>query len=292
MVENHSLQQAQQHHTRRRPVILITGASSGMGFATARRLARMGCIVYGAARHVERMDPLRADGVHPLFLDLTDEQSMRKAIATVLQEQGRVDALVNNAGYGQLGALEDVPLSAARRQFDVNVFGMIRLTQLVLPSMRAHRFGRIVNVSSMVGRLSLYMGGWYNATKHAVEALSDSLRMEVAPFGIAVSIIEPGAVRSRWAQIATDHLLSSADPHNGGTGAYRHQVRRAARNLLRAENPHLASDPDVVAKAITDAILSPTPRTRYRVGFGAKPVIAAHALLPDRVFDWFMTCLG
>lgn len=263
-----------------------------MGFATARRLARLGCVVYGAARHVDRMDPLREDGVRPLHLDLTDERSMREAVETVLHEQGRVDALVNNAGYGQLGALEDVPLSAARRQFDVNVFGMVRLTQLVLPSMRRQRSGRIVNVSSMVGKLSLYMGGWYNATKHAIEALSDSLRMEIAPFGIAVSVIEPGAVRSNWARIAAGNLLSFADPREGGTGAYRDQARTAARNLLRAENPRLASDPDVVARAITDAVLSPRPRTRYRIGFGAKPVIAAHALLPDRVFDWFMTHLG
>src|SRR5215207_11623280 len=179
-------------------VALITGASSGIGEATAVELLRRGFTVYGAARRVDRMAALADRGVHVIEMDVTDDASMTSGVERVIREQGRIDVLVNNAGYGSYGALEDVPLDEARRQFEVNVFGLARLTQLVLPHMRAQRDGYIVNISSMGGKIWEPLGSWYHASKFAVEGLSDSLRVEVAEFGIKVVIIEPGTIRSEW----------------------------------------------------------------------------------------------
>ena len=177
-------------------VALVTGASSGIGAATARRLARAGFVVYGAARRLDRLAALEGEGVRPLALDVTDDASMVAAVERVVAEQGRIDVLVNNAGYGSYGAVEDVPQEEARRQIEVNLFGLARLIQLVLPAMRAQGSGRIVNVTSMGGRIATAFGGWYHASKHAVEGLSDSLRQEVARFGIDVVVIEPGGIRT------------------------------------------------------------------------------------------------
>ena len=180
-------------------VILLTGASSGIGDDTAKDLAAAGHTVYGAARRVEKLEELRPFGIIPLQLDITDEDSVKKAVETIIAEQGRIDVLVNNAGYGSYGAIEDVTLDEARNQFEVNLFGLARLTQLVLPQMRAQRSGRIINVSSMGGRLTTFMGAWYHATKYALEAFSDALRMETSDFGIQVSIIEPGGIKTEYA---------------------------------------------------------------------------------------------
>lgn len=176
--------------------ILITGASSGMGFEAAKELASQGHSVYGAARRVERMAPLTEYGVHTIELDVTDEEACKDAVGRVVAERGRIDVLVNNAGYGSFGTIEDVEIDEARRQFDVNVFGLAALTKAVMPQMRERRSGTIVNVSSMGGRLVTFMGGWYHATKYAVEALSDALRMEAAEFGIDVVLIEPGGIKT------------------------------------------------------------------------------------------------
>ena len=159
---------------------LVTGASSGIGEDTARRLQALGCIVYGAARRTDRLQALAADGIRPLAMDVTDDASVTAGVNRILEETGRIDILVNNAGYGSYGAIEDVPIDEARRQFEVNVFGLGRLTQLVTPHMRTQGSGTIINISSMGGRLTTPLGGWYHATKHAVEALSDALRMEPA----------------------------------------------------------------------------------------------------------------
>ena len=191
-------------------VILLTGASSGIGYNTAKDLAAAGHTVYGAARRVEKLEELRPFGIIPLQLDITDEDSIKKAVETIITKQGRIDVLVNNAGYGFYGAIEDVTLDEARNQFEVNLFGLARLTQLVLPQMRAQRSGRIINVSSMGGRLTTFMGAWYHATKYALEAFSDALRMEVAEFGIDVVIIEPGGIKTPWGLIAADHLEESS----------------------------------------------------------------------------------
>lgn len=175
---------------------LVTGASSGIGEDTARKLQALGYVVYGAARRTDRLQALATDGIRPLTMDVTDDASMTAGVDRILEETGRIDVLVNNAGYGSHGAIEDVPIDEARRQFEVNVFGLARLTQLVSPHMRAQGSGTIINISSIGGRLTTPLGGWYHATKYAVEALSDALRMELRPFGIDVVVVEPGAIRT------------------------------------------------------------------------------------------------
>ena len=174
-----------------RPVVLLTGASSGIGYDVAPLLVRYGYTVYGAARRVEKIEELASEGVKALSLDVTDEASMEAAVQQIIDAEGRIDVLINNAGYGSYGAIEDVPIDEARRQFEVNLFGLARLTQLVLPHMRAQGRGRILNISSMAGRITMPLGAWYHATKYALEAFSDALRMEAEEFGIDVVIIEP-----------------------------------------------------------------------------------------------------
>lgn len=261
-------------------VVLVTGASSGIGTATARRLARSGHVVYGAARRADRLAALEPDGVRPLPMDVTDDASMVAAIERVLAEQGRIDVLVNNAGYGSYGAIEDVPQVEARRQVEVNLFGLARLVQLVLPAMRTQRSGRIINITSMGGRFASAFGGWYHATKFAVEGLSDALRQEVAGFGVAVVVIEPGAIKTEWGEIAAESGLAAS-----GGGAYAERVHRMVDTLTATNARDRGSDPDVVARAIEQAATARRPRTRYAIGLGAKPILAARRLLPDRAFD-------
>ena len=260
------------------PVALVTGASSGIGAATARTLQSLGHVVHGAARRTDRLADLETEGIHPLALDVTDEASLQAGVAAVLEHSGRIDVLVNNAGYGSYGAIEDVDPAEAQRQFDVNVFGAMRLTQLVLPHMRAQGGGTVVNISSMGGRFHTPLGGWYHATKFALEALSDALRVEVAPFGIDVVVIEPGGIATEWADIAADHLEETS-----GSGPYADQAAAVAQTLRRSGDRD--SSPQVVADAIAAAVSARRPRTRYAVGFGAKPLIAARRVLPDRAFD-------
>lgn len=260
------------------PVALVTGASSGIGAATARTLQSLGHVVHGAARRTDRLADLETEGIHPLALDVTDEASLQAGVAAVLEHSGRIDVLVNNAGYGSYGAIEDVDPAEAQRQFDVNVFGAMRLTQLVLPDMRARRSGTVVNISSMGGRFHTPLGGWYHATKFALEALSDALRVEVAPFGIDVVVIEPGGIATEWADIAADHLEETS-----GSGPYADQAAAVSQTLRRSTDRD--SSPQVVADAIARAVSAQRPRTRYAVGFGAKPLIAARRVLPDRAFD-------
>ena len=261
-------------------VILITGASSGIGFDAARTLAQQGHRVYAAARRMERMEPLKADGVVPVHLDVTDEASMEAGVRTVLEAEGRIDVLVNNAGYGYFGAIENVSLEEARRQVEVNVFGLARLCQLVLPPMREQGSGRIVNISSIAGKAVIYFGGWYHVSKYAVEALSDALRMEVKPFGIDVSIIEPGGIKTDWGLIAADHLAETSK----GT-PYESEGLREAATMRKAYTIRLLSKPEVVTRAISKAVNRRRPRARYRVGFGAGTLVFFHALLPTRWWD-------
>jgi NAD(P)-dependent dehydrogenase (short-subunit alcohol dehydrogenase family) len=264
-------------------VILITGASSGIGFDAAEAFARQGHRVYAAARRVERMEPLKALGVVPLRMDVTDEASMAEGVRTVLEAEGRIDALVNNAGYGYFGAIENVPMEDARRQLEVNVFGLAQLCRLVLPAMRKQGSGRIVNISSVAGKVVMYFGGWYHVSKYSVEALSDALRMEVKPFGIDVSLIEPGGIRTDWGLIAADHLAESSK----GT-PYEAEGLREAETMHKAYSSRLLSKPSVVTRAISRAVNSRRPRTRYRIGFGARTLVFLHALLPTRWWDAMM----
>ena len=259
---------------------LVTGASSGIGEDTARKLQALGYVVYGAARRTDRLQALTADGIRPLTMDVTDDASMTAGVDRILEETGRIDVLVNNAGYGSHGAIEDVPIDEARRQFEVNVFGLARLTQLVSPHMRAQGSGTIINISSIGGRLTTPLGGWYHATKYAVEALSDALRMELRPFGIDVVVVEPGAIRTAWWSIAADHLEATAEG-----SAYADQIRAVAGAMRSESNQRRFSPPVAIARTIGKMVTARHPRTRYAVGFMAGPLIAARRILPDRAFD-------
>jgi NAD(P)-dependent dehydrogenase (short-subunit alcohol dehydrogenase family) len=261
----------------------VTGASSGIGDATAQCLADLGFTVYAAARRTERMAALRERGLRVEPVDVTDDASMVALVETVIAETGRVDVLVNSAGYGSYGALEDVPIEEARRQFEVNLFGLGRLTQLVLPHMRAQRDGYLVNVSSMGGKIWEPLGSWYHAAKFAVEGLSDSLRAEVSGFGIKVVVIEPGTIRTEWGPIAADNLQVTS-----AAGAYRDQAQLMSAVLRATGSSRVASGPSVVAEAIGRAVQSPRPRTRYAVGGGARSFLMAQRVLTDRGFDRFI----
>lgn len=263
-------------------VALVTGASSGIGESIARRLPKDGIVVHAAARRLERMSGLARAGARLVPLDLTEDRSIVAAVRSVLDESGRLDALVNNAGYGAYGALEEVPLEEGRRQFEVNLFGLARLIQLALPTMRAQGSGRIVNVTSIGGKIHEPMGSWYHATKFAVEGLSDCLRMELEPFGIDVVVVEPGAIRTEWSGIARRSLLETS-----GEGPYAEQARLAAALLAGADRGQ-GSPPEVVAEAVAAALRARRPRTRYVVGGGAKPLVAMRRLLSDRSFDRLM----
>lgn len=259
---------------------LVTGASSGIGEETARTLHRLGYTVYAAARRTDRLQKLANGGIHALAMDVTDDKSMTSGIDSIIAETGRIDVLVNNAGYGSYGAIEDVPLDEARRQFEVNLFGLGRLTQLVLPHMRAQKFGTIINISSMGGRLTTPLGGWYHATKYAVEALSDALRMETTPFGINVVVIEPGGIRTEWSGIAADHLEETAEG-----SAYALQIKAVANSMRSESTNNRQSPPSVIADTVEKIVTARKPRTRYVVGFAAKPLVTLRRILPDRAFD-------
>ncbi|MGW0325580.1 oxidoreductase [Nocardia sp. NPDC003183] len=262
-------------------IALVTGASSGIGEATARKLATLGYTVYGAARRTDRLQKLAADGIRPLAMDVTDDASVRAGIELVVAETGRIDVLVNNAGYGSYGAVEDVPLDEARYQFEVNVFGAARLAQLALPHMREQRSGTIVNITSMGGKIYTPLGGWYHGTKFALEGLSDCLRLEAKPFGVNVVVIEPGGIRTEWGGIAADHLRKVS-----GDGPYSAQAEAVAASLgPQATVARLGSPPEVIADAIGKAVTARRPKTRYQVGFGSRPLIFLKWLLPDRAFD-------
>lgn len=264
-------------------VILLTGASSGIGYQTAEALARQGHIVYGAARRVEQMEPLRAFGVKPIRLDVTDQAAIATAVNTILEAEGRVDVLINNAGYGSYGAIEDVSIEEARKQFEVNLFGVAMLTRQVLPIMRRQGGGTIVNIASIGGRLTTYFGAWYHATKYALEAFSDALRMETKPFGIHVSIIEPGGIKTPWGFITADHLEESAKG-----GAYEKQAAATVAGMRKQYSGNMMSNPSVIARAVSRAVNSRRSKTRYTVGFMAKSLVWLHTWLPTRWFDYLM----
>ena len=263
---------------------IVTGASAGIGEATCLALAGKGFTVYAVARRAERMAHLEARGIVPVSADVTDDASMVALVDRVVAETGRVDVLVNNAGYGSYGALEEVPMEEARRQFDVNVFGLARLTQLVLPHMRAQASGRIINVSSVGGRIWEPLGAWYHATKFAVEGLSDSLRAELRPHGIDVVVVQPGAIKTEWAAISADNLRAASS-----IPAYAEQVRVGAAVLAKADTVRAASPPSTVAKTIAKAATTRRPRTRYATGGGARSVLLTHKLLTDRGWDRAVT---
>jgi NAD(P)-dependent dehydrogenase (short-subunit alcohol dehydrogenase family) len=265
--------------------VLVTGCSSGIGRATALRLAGSGWKVYASARRPETISQLSDAGCQTLALDVTDEQSMQAAVDSIEQAEGAIGVLINNAGYSQSGAIETVPLDAVRRQFETNVFGLVRLTQLVLPKMRAQRWGKIVNIGSMGGRLSFPGGGHYHATKHAVEAISDALRFELRGFGIDVILLEPGLITTEFGEAATasvaDTTIAGDDPYatfNATVGAVTKGAYDGPMRLLGA-------GPDRVAKVIERALKRRHPPARITITPSAKLTIGMRRLLPDRAWD-------
>ena len=264
-------------------VVLITGASSGIGFETAKRLAVQGHKVYGAARRTDRLEALRKFGATPLRMDITEESSIKTAVDEILKAEGRIDVLVNNAGYGYFGAIENVSLEEARAQMEVNVFGLAALTKLVLPVMREQGCGTIVNLSSVAGRMVFCFGGWYHVSKYAVEAFSDALRIEMKPFGVNVAMIEPGGVKTNWGIIAADHLVESS----AGTAYEKAALNEAAIMRKGYTGDYLAS-PDKVARSICRAVNARRPRARYHVGTGGHALLILKAVLPTRWMDALM----
>src|SRR2546430_9953901 len=267
--------------------VLITGCSTGIGRATAEHLAARGWTVYATARRPESIRDLSTRGCKTIALDVCDEVSMRAAVETVERAEGAVGVLVNNAGYGQEGAFEEVPMAEVRRQFETNVFGLVRLTQLVLPGMRRQGWGRIVNLSSMGGRLTLPGGAFYHATKYAVEALSDALRFEVRPFGIDVVVIEPGPIRTRFGDTAIASI-GSGTRDDSPYAAFNALLARRIREAYEAPMGRFAAEPDAVARVIEKAINAPRPRPRNPVTAAARILMGLRRWLPDRGLDAFL----
>lgn len=264
-----------------RKVALVTGASSGMGRAVAIGLQKDGYTVYAAARRVEAMDDLKEMGIRPLRMDVTIADDIQAALAQVEAQTSGVDVLVNNAGFGLYGAVEDVPMDKARYQFEVNLFGMAELTRRVLPGMRKKGAGWIVNISSMGGKIYTPLGAWYHATKHAVEGWSDCLRFETAPFGIKVIVVEPGAIATEFGKVMTEPLLA-----HSGTGPYA-ALAAATAKLTESTygRPNAASPVTVISKTISRALKAHRPKTRYVAGLFGREFIFLRGLLGDRGFD-------
>jgi NAD(P)-dependent dehydrogenase (short-subunit alcohol dehydrogenase family) len=267
--------------------VLITGCSTGIGRATALHLHRAGLPVYATARRVETLAALAAEGIQVLALDVTDEESMISAVKRVVDDHGAVGALVNNAGSGVYGSVEDIPLDTARASFETNLFGTLRLAQLVLPGMRAQAAGRIVNISSILGRFSPPGGGLYQATKHAMEAYSDALRLEVAKFGVQVVLIEPGTVRTEF---FTTSIVQFAGPPDTPYADFYTKLANWAIDLHegRTTAGKLSVPPEKVAAAVERAITVQRPRARYPVGILGRGALNLRRYLPDGLFDRFV----
>jgi len=265
--------------------VLITGCSSGIGRATALALVRSGWTVYATARRPETLAGLEQAGCRTLALDVTGEQSMQAAVAEVERAEGAVGVLINNAGYSQSGAIETVPLDAVRRQFETNVFGLVRLTQLVLPKMRAQRWGKIVNVGSMGGRLSFPGGGHYHATKHALEAISDALRFELRGFHIDVILLEPGLITTEFGEAATASMAGVGTGADDPYATFNTTVGAVTKGAYEGPMKLLGGSPDRVAKVIERAITRSRPPARITITPSAKFTIWARRLLSDRMWD-------
>ncbi|MEM1134698.1 MAG: oxidoreductase [Bacteroidota bacterium] len=259
-------------------VALVTGASSGIGKETAKQLLKDGLKVYVAARRVEKMEDLKAAGATPLKMDITIDTDIQEVVKTIRDIDGGVDVLVNNAGYAIYGAVEDTTIEDARRQFEVNIFGLARLTQLILPYMRNKKAGTIINMSSMGGKIYTPLGAWYHATKHALEGWSDCLRLELKEFGIDVVIVEPGGIKTEFGDVMTAPLMERS-----GDTAYANLAKKMKKGVTEAYEK--ASEPRVIAKAVSKAVKARKPKTRYVAGYMAKPVMLLRKWLSDRMFD-------
>jgi len=266
--------------------VLVTGCSSGIGRSTAELLAGKGWTVYASARKLDSISDLEARGCRLLEIDVTDEDSMRAAVTKVEEAEGAVGVLVNNAGYSQSGAVESVSPEDVRRQFDTNVFGLIRMTQLAVPGMRRQRWGKVVNVGSMGGKLTFPGGGLYHATKYAVEAISDALRFEVASFGVDVILVEPGLIKTRFGETAAETV--GGEQADGPYAEFNPAVAKATKEVYDGPLSRLGGGPETVAKTIERAISSSRPRARYPVTPSARIMMAQRRLMPDRLWDKVM----
>jgi short-subunit dehydrogenase len=258
---------------------LVTGASSGMGKATATKLLAEGYAVYAVARRVDQMRDLEKLGATVLAMDITKDAEVVAVVDRIAAERGGIDVLINNAGFGMYGAMEDTTIADARYQFEVNVFGLARLTQLVLPYMRERGAGKIVNLSSMGGKIYTPLGAWYHATKHAIEGWSDSLRLELKPFGIDVIVIEPGIIETEFGHVFIGPMIERS-----GQGPYAdlaHKVADATRESYKSGGTPASTIADLIAKAIT----ARRPKTRYAAGKYARPLIFVRKWFGDRAFD-------
>jgi NAD(P)-dependent dehydrogenase (short-subunit alcohol dehydrogenase family) len=267
--------------------VLVTGCSSGIGRATASRLATHGWTVYATARRLDSIADLAELGCRTLSLDVCDEDSMREAVQGVVGAEGAVGVLINNAGYSQSGAVEEVSMEAVRRQFETNVFGAVRLIQLVLPGMRVQGWGKIVNVSSMGGKLTFPGGGYYHGTKHALEAISDALRFEVRGFGIDVIVIEPGLIKTSFGETAAGSV-EAATPGEGPYAEFNSAVARETTQIYDGPLARLGAGPEAVARVIEKAISARRPKTRYPVTASARLALVQRRLLTDRGWDRVM----
>jgi short-subunit dehydrogenase len=265
--------------------VLVTGCSTGIGRAVAEELLRQGHTVWATARRPDTLTDLADRGAHVTALDVTDEASMAAAVQAVESVHGSVGTLVNNAGYGEYGAVEEVDLDKVRAMFETNVFGLARMCQLVLPGMRRAGRGRIVNIGSMGGRFVFPLGGYYHATKYAVEALSDALRMEVKAFGIDVALVEPGVTRSEFVEKSTDSEGMGGRP-DSPYAAMRASV--SASNNRAYANRMMSASAQSVAEVVASAVAADRPRTRYLLTPAAKVMAATHTVAGDRVWDRLM----
>jgi NAD(P)-dependent dehydrogenase (short-subunit alcohol dehydrogenase family) len=267
--------------------VLVTGCSSGIGRATAEGLANGGWTVYATARRLDSIADLGEQGCRLLQLDVCDEGSMQAAVDAVVSAEGAVGVLINNAGYSQSGTIEEVPLEAVRRQFETNVFGLVRLTQLALPGMRAQGWGKVVNLSSMGGKLTFPGGGHYHATKHAVEAISDALRFEVRGFGIDVIVIEPGLIKTAFGETAVGSIEAETSP-DGPYAGFNAAVAETTAGAYDGPLARLGAGPEAVARTIEKAIRARRPKARYPVTASARLILGQRRLLPDRAWDRFL----
>jgi short-subunit dehydrogenase len=270
--------------------VLITGCSSGIGEATAKRLAGSGWTVYATARNADKLGDLRDAGCKTLSLDVEDVDSMKAAVAEVEQAEGAVGVLINNAGYSQSGAVESVPIDKVRKQFETNVFGLVQLTQMVLPGMRRQGYGRIVNLSSMGGKLVFPGGGFYHATKYAVEAISDALRFEVKGFGVDVVLIEPGLIVTNFGGTAAGSIGEDDGGENGAAdySKFNKAVAKATADAYEGPTAKLGGPPEAVAKVIEKALSARSPKPRYTVTPSAKLLMTQRRLVSDRMWDRLM----
>lgn len=264
-------------------VALVTGASSGIGKEIAKQLLEDGLVVYVAARRVEKMKDLEALGAIALKMDITKEEEIQYVIEAIKKGHGGIDVLVNNASYAIYGAMEDTTIEDARRQFEVNIFGLARLTQLALPYMRGQKSGKIINMSSMGGKIYTPLGAWYHATKHALEGWSDCLRLELTPFNIDVVIIEPGAIETEFGDVMLQPMIERS-----GNSAYSDIATKMANMTKESYEKGGGSHPSVIAKLVSKAVKAQKPQTRYAAGKLAKPLMFVRKWLGDRIYDKIM----